>query len=162
KGRRAALELQRQYGWSFGAATESLVFNGQSTEPFDRERLSRMAQELAPRLAKHAPFYVQTLFESPSALPKSVCEGDPATIVPLKTALQPILTTAMKDAFARADRAVDALATPGTALVIDLEGPSSVAFAAAASRRFDPVFLFDNWPHPRGVVAAHLTLAAAA
>jgi hypothetical protein len=27
--------------------------------------------------------------------------------------------------------------------------------------RFDPVFLFDNWPHPRGVVPCHLTLAAA-
>src|SRR5207253_363541 len=24
-----------------------------------------------------------------------------------------------------------------------------------------PVFLFDNWPHPHGVVPAHLTLAAA-
>ena len=37
-----------------------------------------------------------------------------------------------------------------------------MAFAAAASSRFDPVFLFDNWPHPHGVVPAHLTLAAAA
>jgi hypothetical protein len=46
--------------------------------------------------------------------------------------------------------------------VVDLDGPDSVAFAAGASGRFDPVFLFDNWPHPHGVVPAHLTLAAAA
>jgi hypothetical protein len=31
-----------------------------------------------------------------------------------------------------------------------------------ASGVFDPVFLFDNWPHPRGVVRSHETLAAAA
>ncbi len=162
RARRRTIDLQREYGWSFGAATESLVFNGQSTEPFDRERLDRMAQELAPRLAKYAPFYVQTLFESPSALPKAVTEADPAPIASLKGALQPIYTPAMSEAFSRALGAADALAAPGVALIVDLEGPSAVAFAAAASRRFDPVFLFDNWPHPRGVVPAHLTLAAAA
>ena len=36
--RLGALALQRKYGWSFGAATESLVFDGVSTEPFDRDR----------------------------------------------------------------------------------------------------------------------------
>ncbi|MGZ5971105.1 MAG: hypothetical protein ACXWP4_25720, partial [Polyangiales bacterium] len=38
----------------------------------------------------------------------------------------------------------------------------SVAFAAGMTELFDPVFAFENWPHPRGVVPAHLTLAAAA
>src|SRR5262249_38185625 len=33
---------------------------------------------------------------------------------------------------------------------------------AGAAIAFDPVFLFDNWPHPRGVVRAHQTLATAA
>ena len=47
-------------------------------------------------------------------------------------------------------------------VVVDLPGPQAVAFAAGASGVLDPVFLFDNWPHPRGVVPAHLTLAAAA
>ncbi|HEV8267239.1 MAG TPA: hypothetical protein VGR00_03355, partial [Thermoanaerobaculia bacterium] len=28
--------------------------------------------------------------------------------------------------------------------------------------RFEPVLLFDNWPHPHGVVPSHLTLAALA
>jgi hypothetical protein len=48
-----------------------------------------------------------------------------------------------------------------TAVVVDLTGPEAVAFAAGLARVFEPVFLFDNWPHPRGVVWAHLTLAAA-
>jgi len=48
------------------------------------------------------------------------------------------------------------------AVIVDLPGPESVAFAAGASSRLDPVILFDNWPHPRGVVPSHLTLAACA
>jgi hypothetical protein len=47
-------------------------------------------------------------------------------------------------------------------VIVDLPGPEAVAFAAGAAGVLDPVFLFDNWPHPRGVVPAHLTLAAAA
>src|SRR3954466_12579505 len=36
---RDALEMQREYGWSFGAAEESLVFDGESLQPFDRAAL---------------------------------------------------------------------------------------------------------------------------
>jgi hypothetical protein len=161
--RTGALELQRKYGWSFGAATESLVFNGVSTEPFDPSRLGTMVTDLAPRAASHRPFYVATLFESPTALPQNVAEGDPTPIPSLKAALKPIFTNGMRSAFKAAQSAVQALAAvPGAALVVDLDGQDSVAFAAGASSLFDPVFLFDNWPHPRGVVPAHLTLAAAA
>src|SRR5262249_22489847 len=35
-----------------------------------------------------------------------------------------------------------------------------VAVAAALAPCFDPVFVFGNWPHPQGVVPAHLTLSA--
>lgn len=161
-GRKGALDLQREYGWSFGAASENLVFNGLSTQPFDRDRLGQLVAELGPRVAAHRPFYVQTLFESPMALPRSVSQGDPAPIVPLKTALVPIYTNGMRDAFKRAQACADSLATAATALIVDLDGQDSVAFAAGASQAFDPVFLFDNWPHPHGVVPAHLTLAAAA
>jgi hypothetical protein len=163
KSRLGALALQRKYGWSFGAATETLVFNGQSTEPFDRSRLGQMVADLAPRLAAHRPFYVQTLFEAPTALPTAVSEGDPTPIPSLKDALQPILTDGMRQVFKWAQDHLDALsAFSGAALVVDLDGQDSVAFAAGASPRFDPIFLFDNWPHPHGVVPAHLALAAAA
>jgi hypothetical protein len=161
--RLGALDLQRKYGWAFGAATENLVFNGQSTQPFDRSRLAWMVADMTPRVAAHRPFYVQTLFESPTALPTAVSEGDPTTIPSLKDALQPIFTQGMHDIFKWVQANVDTLAAvTGAALVVDLDGQDAVAFAAAASSRFDPVFLFDNWPHPHGVVPAHLTLAAAA
>ena len=161
--RQGALALQRQYGWSFGAATEDLVFNGVSTEPFDRARLAQMTAEMAPRSAAHKRFYVQTLFESPTALPKATAQGDTATITPLQTALKPIHTVGMADAFAVGKALADAIAAmQDAAVIVDLDGHEAVAFAAGAAQRLDPVFLFDNWPHPHGVVPAHMTLAAAA
>ncbi|MBV9947737.1 MAG: hypothetical protein JOZ69_12860 [Myxococcales bacterium] len=161
--RRRALDLQRQYGWSFGAEGDALVFDGASTQPFDRERLDRMVAELAPRVPAHRPFYVPTLFEAPAALPRAVASRDTAPVAPLKTALRPIVTPGMRRAFDWAKAHAEQLATAaGPVLVVDLDGEDSVAFAAGASGPFDPVFLFDNWPHPHGVVPAHLTLAAAA
>ena len=38
--------------------------------------------------------------------------------------------------------------------------PKPWRWQSPSSRCFDPVFLFDNWPHPKGVVPAHLTLGA--
>src|SRR5262249_45017257 len=40
-------------------------------------------------------------------------------------------------------------------------GPVAVAVAAGMADRFDPVFLFDNWPHPLGVVPSQQALGAA-
>jgi len=133
QSRAGALDLQRKYGWSFGAAAEGLVYNGQTTEPFDPDRLARMLADFAPRSPAHRPFYVQTLFEAPTAVQAARAEGDPAPIAPLATSLRPISTTAMNDAFERAQAAAGALAAlPGVALVVDLDGPESVAFAAGA------------------------------
>jgi hypothetical protein len=51
--------------------------------------------------------------------------------------------------------------SPGDlAIISDLPGPQSVALAAALSPGFCPVFTFDNWPHPLGVVPSHDTLGA--
>ncbi len=165
---RKALVLQREYGWSFGAPGEALVFDGQSTAPFDRAALARLADDLSPSRAALRPFFVPTLLESVTAQRKTVPAGDPAPFVPVGDVLQPIFTPAMGAAF-RSGRALaslfDAKKHPGAppiALVVDLPGPESIAFAAGAIGAFDPVLLFDNWPHPRGVVKAHLTLAAAA
>jgi hypothetical protein len=161
---RGALDMQREYGWSFGAAAERLTFDGTSTRAFDRAALGHLADDLRPASARHAPFFVPTLFQSPSALARSIPQGDTPTTTPLSQALTPIFTPAMDRAY-RAGRALASLfrgQSPAAAVLVDLPGPEAVAFAAGAAGVLDPVFLFDNWPHPRGVVPAHLTLAAAA
>ena len=157
------LELQKTFGWNFGARSESLVFDGISTAPFDAALVDRMATDLEPANAKHTPFWSPTLFQSPSAMPTSTAEADSAeTFQPLKTVLKPINTPAMNEQFARGRALARLLAkNSDVAVVVDLQGPEAVAFAAGMAGYFDPVFTFENWPHPRGAVAAHKTLAAA-
>ena len=165
---RAALDMQKEYGWNFGATGETLVFDGTSTQAFDRSALGRMPDDLAPSDARLTPFFVPTLFQSPTALPKSTPAGDSsaAPFQPLKDALVPLFDSAMETAFNQGKALASLLDKEPRAsdvtVVVDLPGPQAVAFAAGASGVLDPVFLFDNWPHPRGVVPAHLTLAAAA
>ncbi len=159
----ASLKAQRDYGWNFGAVTEKLVFDGEQKTPFDRAALARLRSELLPVKGELRPFYWPTLFEAPTAMPTIPIEGESPT-APLSTVLSPIFTSAMDVAYKRG-RALAALfekATPDTAVLVDLPGPEAVAMAAGMAERFEPVATFDNWPHPRGVVPAHLTLAAAA
>jgi hypothetical protein len=160
---RAALDMQKEYGWSFGAANESLTFDGQSTLPFDRDALRHLADDLRPRAPAHAPWYVPTLFQSPSAVPRSLAQEDTTPITPLAQALVPMFTAAMDVAYRRG-KALASLfqgESPAAMVVVDLPGPEAIAFAAGAAAVLDPVFALDNWPHPRGVVAAHRALAAA-
>jgi hypothetical protein len=162
----AALEMQKEYGWNFGATAERLVFDGKSTSPFDKTALANLPKDLAPASASLYPFFVPTLLQSPVALRKTTPSGDPDTFTPLKDVLVPIFTPAMDIAYRRG-QALAALfdsnhAGSATTVIVDLPGPEAVAFAAGASSAFDPVLLFDNWPHPKGVVASHLTLAACA
>ncbi len=160
---RRSLEMQRDYGWNFGATSETVAFDAQYTQSYAREALKQLESDLAPSGSDLAPYYSRTLFQSPEALPKLTLPDETTPITPLAVALRPILTPDMKTMTVRGAafaRAVKASSEPILTLV-DLPGPLSVAFAAGAAEVLDPVFTFENWPHPRGVVPAHLALAAA-
>ncbi|CAN5276089.1 hypothetical protein BH09MYX1_BH09MYX1_02690 [soil metagenome] len=161
--RQRSLEMQKRFGWSFGATEVALVFDGATQVAFDRTAIDRLADDLVPTQARLAPFYVRTLFEAPAALPNGTTTDGSAPPKALRDALVPIHDAAMTAAY-RAGRALaEILASVpvGTAIVVDLGGADSVAFAAGAAERFEPIFLFDNWPHPYGVVPSHRALAAA-
>ncbi len=173
--RKTSLDMQKEYGWNFGAATEALVFDGITTKPFQPGALRSLVIDMSPVSPALKPFFQSTLFDSPDARPPSLGKLDPSEVEgfkPLSASMQPIFTAAMDAAYKRG-RSLASLfvslaeaggnpATAKTALVVDLPGPEAVAFAAGAVAAFDPVFLFDNWPHPRGVVKAQETLSAAA
>jgi len=99
------------------------------------------------------------------ARPSASADGDPESIVPLEDVLLPIANTDTWNAYERG-RALGGLLQAGKVqdvlVIVDLDGPSSVAFAAGALPALEPIFSFGNWPHPRGVVKSHLTLASAA
>ena len=162
--KRSSLDMQKQYGWDFGARGKALVFDGTSQAPFVREALERLSAVMTPKI--HTKFYVGTLVESLTAKPTAVLPDPVEGALPftrLADVIVPMVTASMEKAY----RAGEALARhcagrQHLAVLADLPGPEAVAFAAGACGVFEPVLLFDNWPHPHGVVPSHLTLAALA
>lgn len=161
-----ALQMQKARGWDFGAAGETLAFIGaQSTasQPHLTHALEapeQLVTELTPRQDALKPFYQATLFQALGQQPPGVA-GEPSTL--LRSSLRPLFRTEMADAYRKGQALTELFEREDdatTAVMVDLPGPESVAFAAGLARRFEPVFTFDNWPHPLGVVPAHMTLAA--
>jgi hypothetical protein len=170
-----SLEMQQKYGWDFGARGQALVFDGVTVSPFDRKKLAGLGAVMMPLDAAHRSFHRQTLTESLAAQPAANLPADPDTpaispqaFVPLSEIIVPAESGSMRTAYAAGEALARLAANRETVdgnrvgLLIDLQGPETVAFAAGAADVFEPVMLFDNWPHPRGVVAAHNTLAALA
>lgn len=170
RSRQRALAMQQQHGWTFGAADEAfaLQFAGERNAPGSlRDVVARMPAALAPRNPALAPSYVPTLFQAATATPTAPTSADLRggnTETALADVLPVINSPAMQAASTDARWLKELLGKQWSdvAVVVDLAGAASVAFAAEVADRFDPVFCFDNWPHPRGVVPAHETLAAAA
>lgn len=166
---RRSLDMQKKYGWDFGARGTALVFDGRSEAPFVRAELERLAEVMQPRL--NAKFHVPTLVESLLATPTMTLpeppDGSPrpdaAPFQRLADVVVPVVTPAMERAY-RVGEALARLSADrqSISVLVDLPGPEAVAFAAGACAVFEPVLLFDNWPHPHGVVPSHLTLAALA
>ncbi|HEY0709679.1 MAG TPA: hypothetical protein VGG33_22900, partial [Polyangia bacterium] len=154
-----ALDLQRRDGWSVGHAQQSLRFSGGLSTDVDnttnwKTRLNDLLTALAPDDMRLLPHATTTLFQALAA----PMNGS------LRMAMQPVNTPAMDAVFARGKALRELLTTTGApsdlALVLDLPGPESVALAAALAPTLAPLFQFDNWPHPLGVVPSHLTLGA--
>jgi hypothetical protein len=153
-----ALALQRAEGWDVGSKDLTVRFDdvqmqdcAQSTRWIKTSMI--LEQQMAPSRPELRPYYVPTLFQSLTSLRN----------MRLAVAVKPICSAAMIAAYSRGESMASLFdeEAKGVALVVDLPGPEAVAFAAGLLPRFDPIFLFDNWPHPRGVVSSHLTIGAA-
>jgi hypothetical protein len=170
--KRRSLDMQKEYGWDFGARGQALVFDGVAEGPFDRSHLQSLSavtspSSQGPNAKYHVPTLAASLFATPSTTLPDPEDGQPAPdAAPFKAlaaVLVPVVTPAMTRAY-HVGEAVARLAArrKDVAVLVDLPGPEAVAFAAGAAEAFEPVMLLDNWPHPHGVVASHLTLAALA
>src|SRR3989442_246031 len=154
-----ALDLQKREGWNAGQPGTALRFPGATLFDADGGRgwidgLATLASDLAPAQASLAPFYAPTLFQALGA-------GSNAT---LRSAMTPVAPRAGGADVLRGKAILslfEAVKMPAdTAVILDLDGPIAVAVAAGMAPAFEPVFIFDNWPHPLGVVASHLTLGS--
>jgi hypothetical protein len=204
-----ALDMQRDYGWRFGATDEYLVLDANDLVRVSATDVSALSTVLAPKNPKLAPYALRTLLESPEARPRKVlAEPEEAVFVPLLEALKRPVVPVTSTYTASAQRYLAALGGPGSgvvpsapssspgaggvfgapppaapaapappansepsavrgdrpplreALVVDLPGGATVRFAAGLASMFEPVLLFDNWPHPRGIVPSHDALIA--
>jgi hypothetical protein len=161
---RKALQVQQEFGWDFGDpdGTLTIPVKGRGVMPSDYDSL---ASDLAPAEAELAPFYVRTLFDALSARPTSgsASRTEGVSHRSLSSVIRSYMTLEMSNAFAAGQELARRMhhTQKDVALILDLPGPISVALAAGLSSRFAPVFLFGNWPHPKGTVPAHLTLGAA-
>ncbi len=152
-----SLELQKKEGWNIGSTGKALVFPaavsptdsvGKAWSAFDPNYLISIYQ---PRDAKWQPFFSPTLLQSLSQ-------------VSLNKEIKLIRTGEMIEAYQRAEGLRSLLAsgknTNQTLIISDLPGPASIAVGAAMADVATLVPVFDNWPHPLGVVRSHETLSA--
>jgi len=155
-----ALDLQRREGWSVGATGAPLLFpDSVRTDSAGNGNfaasLAGLGRDLGPHEPGLDPYFVSTLFD---VLDNPRGAGLVALIQPMHNAMMDVsnhAALALASLFANQDDRKQ------TALILDLPGPESVAAAAGVAAVFAPVFLFDNWPHPLGVVPSHQVLAAA-
>ncbi|MBL8603817.1 MAG: hypothetical protein JNK72_17960 [Myxococcales bacterium] len=160
--RRDSLLMQRTFGWAFSANGVTLKPETTSAvSAFRPDVIATLERDLAP--SRWLPFHVPTLLQSMTAAPTGQLRGRSAGARVLPNELSVLPTPTMNWAFASGS----ALATlfrdvpVPVAVLVDLDGAESVAFAAGASSVFEPVFLLDNWPHPLGLSPAQNALTAA-
>jgi hypothetical protein len=152
-----SLELQKKEGWNVGSTEKALVFPasvssadsvGNTWNSLDPNFLISIYQ---PRDAKWQPFFTPTLLQSLSQ-------------VSLNKEIKLIRTGEMIEAYQRAEGLRSLIAsgknTNQTLIISDLPGPASIAVGAAMADAVTLVPVFDNWPHPLGVVRSHETLGA--
>jgi hypothetical protein len=160
-GSNDALDQQEEDGWDVGSEGQALSFPHAVDHDVDggsswRANFGTLPLQLAPRTPRWLHHYDPTLFQS------LLAPGN----ADLQLMMRPIASPEMAVALARGQSLLSLFVDESgcrndVALVVDLPGPESIALAAALASCFDPVFIFDNWPHPAGVVPSHLTLGAA-
>lgn len=152
-----ALEAQKAHGWDVGNEDTPLSTNGaRAKDSRDSEAwkgfltpatLLGVLQPSEPWRPYNRLTLVQSL-EQPT----------------LAKQLTPAITGAAEEMHRRAHALASLVRSskdPGkTLMVFDMAGPESVALAAGMADVAEPLFFFDNWPHPYGVVRSHETLGA--
>jgi hypothetical protein len=153
-------ELQEKEGWNVGATDRRLNFDPTLTSASASVADSDWKQYLDPNKLIAAyqpasaiwqPYFVPTLIQSLKQ-------------TSLREQIKPVKTPLMEQTYNQTQALRELLSQSANAneslIVAELEGPQSVAFGAALADFAHLVPVFDNWPHPLGVVRSHETLGA--
>jgi hypothetical protein len=150
--------LQEKEGWNVGSTDKLLSFEGSSLTDSRGRNLTGydpnyLISVYQPRDPQWQPFFVPTLIQS---LSQQSLNGQ----------MRPVFDGQMRETYQRAEALRNLISqTPNpsqTLIISELPGPQSVALGAAMADTARLVPVFDNWPHPLGVVRSHETLGAMA
>jgi hypothetical protein len=152
-----SLDLQKREGWDVGSKDRKLFYNEGLTANDSREKSwsafdpNYLISIYQPRGARWQPFFVPTLIQSLSQQS-------------LNSQVRLQNTAAMRESYERAEGLRNLIAQSPSAsqtlIIADLPGPAAVAVGAAMADTAELVPVFDNWPHPLGVVRSHETLGS--
>jgi hypothetical protein len=155
---RDSLDLQKKEGWNVGSTDKFLSFDGASLADSRGKNLTGydpnyLISVYQPRDSRWQPFFVPTLIQS---LSQQSLSGQ----------MRPVFNAQMRETYDRGAALRNLIAqTPDpsqTLIICDLPGTQSIALGAAMADTAQLVPVFDNWPHPLGVVHSHETLGAMA
>lgn len=153
-----ALDAQKQGGWDVGDNNMSLVFaNAVQSDSMGKDGWKalkdpkRLLEVARPKNETFRQWEMPTLIQSLEQLT-------------LAQQMKPVSSAATLETYKKA-RALGSLVTSAenpekTLLIVDMAGPHAVAAAAGVAEWVEPIFYFDNWPHPKGVVKSHETLGS--
>ena len=155
-----SLDLQKKEGWNVGSTDRPLVFPGSGLLATDSQHgtewknyldSNKLIAVYQPPSGQWQPFFVPTLMQS-------LAQDS------LRNQMQVIQTPEMVETNKRGEglrELISQAQNPAQTLIVaDLNGPSSVALGAAMADTAQLIPVFDNWPHPLGVVHSHETLSA--
>jgi len=153
-----SLDLQKKEGWNVGSTDKFLSFEGSSLTDSRGRNLTGydpnyLISVYQPRASQWQPFFVPTLIQS---LAQQSLSGQ----------MRPVFNAQMRETYQRAEALRNLISqTPDpsqTLIISELPGAQSIALGAAMADTAQLVPVFDNWPHPLGVVRSHETLGAMA
>ncbi|MFZ9889035.1 MAG: hypothetical protein ACO3JL_16180, partial [Myxococcota bacterium] len=153
-----ALDAQRKGGWDVGDEAQRLVFDSPVYK--DSKGSDEWKGYTEPRRALAASTPTNALLAGWQA-PTLLQSLEQQT---LASQLRPVSSTQTQESYHRAralGSVVTSVADPKeTLLVVDVPGAHGPAAAAGLAEFAEPVFLYDNWPHPKGVVKSQDTLGS--
>lgn len=155
-----SLKLQQKEGWDVGSKDRKLNFEPTFTSAtasvpdsdwkqyLDHNKLIAAYQ---PATGTWQPYFVPTLIQSLDQQS-------------LREQIKPVKMPLMEQTYGQAQGLRELLSQSANAneslIIADLPGPQAIAFGAALADFVHLIPVFDNWPHPLGVVRSHETLGA--
>ena len=149
-----SLEAQKKGGWDVGDKNIPLLYvSGSKTVDVKGQPLDKSAKALlaatTPKEVEHQKLAMPTLIQS-------------LEDVRLASQIRGVSTSATDKTHAQAQGLGSLFSSvedkKGTLVVVDVPGAHVAAAAAGMAAFVDPIFILDNWPHPKGVVPSHETL----